>query len=127
MSYAGFLSTQATRLIYQTGSTWGTEESWITGGQFACRIRPLSGGKTFTDSKNLYSATHRIYALPSCGVRPGDRVTSMGRLYFVKYVTNPMEMGQQYYIDCDIIEQNIGLIPSETIYPSRLLFPSSAI
>lgn len=78
------------------------------------RMRPLTGTEILANEKLGLVTSHRFYC-PVIDVEEKDRIynSTTENTYEVKFVKDPMEMGDHLEIDCKFIEE---LSPAEPEY-----------
>ncbi len=107
----GFTIKRPVRTVDSGGSPVETFSDFLT---TSGRMRPLTGTEILANEKLGLVTSHRFYCAV-IDVEEKDKIynSNTGNTYEVKFVKNPMEMGDHLEIDCKFIEE---LSPAEPEY-----------
>ena len=100
-----FLTTPATVSTYTAGSGWDNTPTWTTGATFNCYIGQPSGGQGTDYGQTGTRSTHRLYCDSEVVIAEGDKVTSGGKVYMVRFVSPRTQLGDAWLeVDLEYLE-----------------------
>ncbi len=76
-------------------------KTYATGAAFVGRLRPLSGKEIVASEREGVRITHRIYCNTVNDVRQTDRLTHGGKVFEVRFISDPMSMNHHQQIDAE--------------------------
>lgn len=90
------------RLTQTANDMGGFVDTWTTHLTISGRIRPLNGTEKLSADKTTLFATHKLYCNVA-DITERDRVSFSGKVYEIKFVSNPMNFDRFLQIDLELI------------------------